>query len=129
MCGPLVAPRRRVVSVDFDSSKQRWRVRWREQGRQRTRRSRHRFPHVALLAMGLVTAIGTYSTLTTVISVRLAVFVIVQGIAQVVALTVLRRVQPDLERPYKMWLYPLPSLIALVRWSYIDVPSATPRSS
>jgi integrase len=26
------------VSVDFDSSKQRWRVRWREQGRQRTRR-------------------------------------------------------------------------------------------
>jgi hypothetical protein len=27
-----------VVSVDFDSSKQRWRVRWREQGRQRTRR-------------------------------------------------------------------------------------------
>jgi hypothetical protein len=38
MCGPLAAPRRRVVSVDFDSSKQRWRVRWREQGRQRTRR-------------------------------------------------------------------------------------------
>jgi hypothetical protein len=31
---PLVAPRRRVVSVDFDSSKHRWR----EQGRQRTRR-------------------------------------------------------------------------------------------
>ena len=26
------------MSVDFDSSKQRWRVRWREQGRQRTRR-------------------------------------------------------------------------------------------
>jgi hypothetical protein len=26
------------VSVDFDPSKQRWRVRWREQGRQRTRR-------------------------------------------------------------------------------------------
>jgi len=26
------------VSVDFDSSKSRWRVRWREQGRQRTRR-------------------------------------------------------------------------------------------
>src|SRR4051794_30741597 len=35
---PPCGPRRRVVSVDFDSSKQRWRVRWREQGRQRTRR-------------------------------------------------------------------------------------------
>ena len=53
-------------------------------------------------------------TLTTVISVLLAVFVLIQGIAQIVALTVLRRGQPDLDRPYKMWLYPLPSLIALV---------------
>ena len=82
---------------------------------------RHRFPHVALLAMGLVTAVGTFFTLTTVISVLLAVFVIIQGIAQVVALTVLRRVQPNLERPYKMWLYPLPSLIALVGWGYIYI--------
>ena len=40
---------------------------------------RHRFPHVALLAMGLVTAIGTFFTLTTVISVLLAVFVIIRG--------------------------------------------------
>jgi amino acid transporter len=84
---------------------------------------RHRFPHVALLAMGLVTAVGTFFTLTTVISVLLAVFVIIQGIAQVVALTVLRRVQPNLERPYKMWLYPLPSLIALVGWGYIYISS------
>ena len=84
---------------------------------------RHRFPHVALLAIGLVTAVGTFFTLTTVISVLLAVFVIIQGIAQVVALTVLRRVQPNLERPYKMWLYPLPSLIALVGWGYIYISS------
>ena len=63
------------------------------------------------------------------ISVLLAVFVIIQGIAQVVALTVLRREQPDLERPYKMWLYPLPSLIALVGWGYIYISAGTPRSS
>jgi len=36
--GPLVAPWRCVVSLDFDRSKQRWRVRRREQGRQRSRR-------------------------------------------------------------------------------------------
>jgi hypothetical protein len=54
---------------------------------------------------------------------QMAVFVIIQGIAQVVALTVLRRVRPDLERPYKMWLYPLPSLIALVGWGYIYISS------
>ena len=50
---------------------------------------RHRLPHVALLAMRLVMAVGTFFTLTTVISVLRAVFVIIQGIAQVVALTVL----------------------------------------
>jgi amino acid transporter len=80
---------------------------------------RHRFPHVALLAMGAITAVGSFFTLTTVINVLLAVFVIVQAIAQVVALTVLRRRQPALSRPYRQWLYPLPSLIALGGWVYV----------
>jgi amino acid transporter len=82
---------------------------------------RHHFPHVALLVMGLITAIGSFFTLSTVIQVLLAVFVIVQAISQVVALTVLRRRQPDLRRPYRQWLYPLPSLLALAGWCYVYV--------
>lgn len=46
-------------------------------------------------------------------------FVLVQSVGQIVALTVLRRRQPNLPRPYKMWLYPLPSLVALAGWVYI----------
>jgi amino acid transporter len=69
--------------------------------------------------MGLITAIGSFFSLTTVISVLLAVFVIVQAIAQVVALTVLRRRQPQLRRPYRQWLYPIPSLLALAGWIYV----------
>jgi amino acid transporter len=80
---------------------------------------RHHIPHVALLVMGLITAIGSFFTLTTVINVLLAVFVIVQAVAQVVALTVLRRRQPGLSRPYRQFLYPLPSLVALVGWIYV----------
>jgi amino acid transporter len=80
---------------------------------------RNRFPHVALVVMCVITAIGSFFTLSTVISVLLAVFVIVQAIAQVVALTVLRRRQPDLRRPYRQWLYPLPSLAALAGWIYV----------
>lgn len=80
---------------------------------------RHHFPHVALLVMGLITAAGSFFSLSTVINVLLAVFVIVQAIAQIVALTVLRRRQPDLPRPYRQWLYPLPSLIALAGWIYV----------
>jgi amino acid transporter len=82
---------------------------------------RHRFPHVTLLVMGVITAIGTFFTLSTVISVLLAVFVIVQAIAQVVVLTVLRRRQPELRRPYHQWLYPVPSLLALAGWTYVYV--------
>ena len=77
------------------------------------------FPHVSLLVMGLITAAGSFFTLTTVINVLLAVIIWVQAVAQIVALTVLRRRQPDLIRPYKQWLYPLPSLAALAGWLYV----------
>lgn len=77
------------------------------------------FPTAGLYAMGVITAIGSLFTLTDVISMLTAVFVLIQSVAQVVALTVLRRRQPNLPRPYKMSLYPLPSVIALVGWIYI----------
>ena len=77
------------------------------------------FPTVALLVMGLITAIGSFFSLTTVINLLEAVAILVQSIPQIVALTVLRRRQPSLYRPYKQWLYPLPSLAALAGWIYV----------
>jgi amino acid transporter len=77
------------------------------------------FPTAGLFAMGVITAIGSLFTLTDVISMLTAVFVLIQSVAQVVAVTVLRRRQPTLRRPYRMWLYPLPSIVALVGWLYI----------
>jgi amino acid transporter len=82
-----------------------------------------RFPHVSLLVMAAVTAVGSFFTLTDVINVLTAVFVLVQSIAQIAALTVLRRRQPTLERPYRAWLYPLPSLVAGTGWLYVYVSS------
>ena len=77
------------------------------------------FPHVALLAMGMATAIGTFFSLNDLINMLMAVMVLIQGIVQIAALTVLRLRQPNLRRPYRMWLYPLPSLIALAGWLFI----------
>jgi amino acid transporter len=77
------------------------------------------FPTAGLYAMGVITAIGSLFTLTDVISMLTTAFVLVQSVAQVVAVTVLRRRQPNLPRPYKMWLYPLPSIVALGGWIYI----------
>ncbi|WP_308209313.1 APC family permease [Allokutzneria sp. A3M-2-11 16] len=77
------------------------------------------FPHVGLLAMGVVTAVGSLLDLATVIAMLTAVFVLVQSIAQIAALIVLRRRQPDLARPYRQWLYPVPCVVALLGWGFV----------
>jgi amino acid transporter len=80
---------------------------------------KHNFPHIALLVMGLITAAGSLLDLTTVINMLTTVAVLVQSIAQIVALSVLRRRQPELRRPYRQWLYPVPSVLALAGWIYV----------
>ncbi|HEX6481868.1 MAG TPA: APC family permease [Ktedonobacteraceae bacterium] len=80
---------------------------------------RYHFPHIALIVMCVITAIGSFFNLSTVISMLVAVIVLIQGLGQVAALVVLRRRQPNLKRPYRMWLYPLPLIIALVGWVYV----------
>jgi amino acid transporter len=80
---------------------------------------RLRFPHISLLVMGLVTAIACFLPLTTVINALIALTLFTQFIAQIAALTILRHKQPGLRRPYKQWLYPVPSILALAGWVYI----------
>lgn len=80
---------------------------------------RLRFPHVSLLVMGLVTAVACFLPLTTVINALIALTLFTQFIAQIGALTILRRKQPHLPRPYRQWLYPVPSILALAGWIYI----------
>jgi amino acid transporter len=83
--------------------------------------AKHGFPHVALVTMGVVTAIGTFFDLTEVINMLLAATIIVQSIAQIAALVVLRKRQPGLQRPYRQWLYPVPCVVALLGWIYVYV--------
>ncbi|WP_171168852.1 APC family permease [Streptomyces sp. I05A-00742] len=84
---------------------------------------RHRFPMLGLLAMGAIGCvgfmIGRHTDLATLIQLLTTVMVLVQALGQIAAVTVLRRRQPTLRRPYRMWLYPLPSLVALVGWLVI----------
>ncbi len=80
---------------------------------------RYHFPHVALIVMCVITAIGSFFTLSNVINMLIAVIVLIQGIGQVAALIILRRRQPNLQRPYRMLLYPLPAVIALIGWVYV----------
>jgi amino acid transporter len=38
---------------------------------------------------------------------------------QIFGLMLLRRRAPDMPRPYKMWLYPVPALVALLGWIFV----------
>ena len=84
---------------------------------------RHNFPHLALLVIGLLAIVCSFFSLGTVIDVLLVFRILVQFIGQVGALVLLRSKAPAVLRPYRMWLYPLPALVALILWLFIFVTS------
>lgn len=76
------------------------------------------FPHVSLLVIGAVSVVCSFLPLLTVIEALLMTRILVQFLGQVGAVILLRRRQPGLARPYRIWLYPVPCLMALVGWLF-----------
>jgi amino acid transporter len=79
----------------------------------------HRFPDVSLLVMGAVAAAFCFLRLVDVIAALVVIRIIIQFLAQTIGVIVLRMRRPDLPRPFRMWLYPLPSLIAFAGFAYV----------
>jgi amino acid transporter len=77
------------------------------------------FPHVSLVVMGVIAIVCSFLPLMQVIDALLATRILVQFVGQVVALILLRKNAPNLKRPYRMWLYPIPALLALVGWFFV----------
>jgi amino acid transporter len=77
------------------------------------------FPSVSLVVLGVLSILASFVSLGMVIDALITTRILVQFIGQIGAVTLLRRRAPDMERPYKMWLYPLPSLVALLGWIFI----------
>lgn len=77
------------------------------------------FPYVSLVVLGVLSIGAGFFPLDFVILALVTMRILVQFIGQIGAVTLLRRREPDLPRPYRMWLYPLPSLIALLGWVFI----------
>jgi amino acid transporter len=78
-----------------------------------------RFPHISLLAIGVISILCSFFSLDAVIATLIVTRIIVQFIGQVFAVILLRRREPDRPRPYRVWLYPLPNLLALVGWIFL----------
>jgi amino acid transporter len=85
---------------------------------------RGNFPNVSLITLGVIASIFSLGHLPEVIGSLVATRVLIQYLPQTVGLFVLRFRAPDLKRPFRMWLYPLPGLISILGWLYILVTSA-----
>jgi amino acid transporter len=77
------------------------------------------FPYVSLLVLGAISIVASFFSLGTVIDALIVTRILVQFMGQVVGLMLLRRKSPDMPRPYRMWLYPLPALVALLGWIFL----------
>jgi amino acid transporter len=77
------------------------------------------FPYVSLLVLGAISIGAGLLSLGTVIDALIVTRILVQFMGQVVGLILLRRQAPDMPRPYRMWLYPVPALVALLGWIFV----------
>lgn len=77
------------------------------------------FPYVSLIVLGALSIVAGFFSLGTVIDALIVTRILVQFMGQVVGLMLLRRRAPEMSRPYRMWLYPLPALIALLGWIFV----------
>jgi amino acid transporter len=81
------------------------------------------FPHWSLLVVGAMTTAACLFTLDFIIAAAVSSRILVQFIGQIVGLTLLRRDMPGLRRPFSMWLYPLPSVVAFLGFAFIFISS------
>jgi APA family basic amino acid/polyamine antiporter len=80
---------------------------------------KHRIPHVSLLLVGGLMLFWSWFDLGVIINALIVTRILEQFVAQVLGVMLLRRHRPDLPRPYRIWLYPLPCFLALAGWLYM----------
>jgi amino acid transporter len=80
---------------------------------------KYHFPHVSLIALGLVAIAFCFFSLADVIAALVVIRITLQFLVQAVGLIVLRIRRPDMPRPFRMWLYPIPALVACVGFIYV----------
>ena len=77
------------------------------------------FPYISLLTLAFAAAVFCFFSLADVIAAMVVIRLLLQFLTQHIGVLYLRRSQPDLPRPFRLWLYPLPPLLALAGFTYI----------
>lgn len=77
------------------------------------------FPYVSLLVIGVIAIICSFFSLGMVIDALITTRILVQFIAQIFGVMLLRKNEPNMDRPYRIWLYPIPNFLALFGWIFV----------
>ena len=80
---------------------------------------KHGIPHRSLVALGLVACGFCFFSLAQVITMLVVTRILLQFFLQQAGVILLRIQRPELERPFKMPLYPLPPLVAIAGFVFI----------
>lgn len=80
---------------------------------------KHKFPYVSLVVMGLTASAFCFLKLKDIIAALVVIRIIIQFLAQTVGVIVFRIRKPNAERPFKMWLYPAPAVLAFIGFVYV----------
>jgi amino acid transporter len=80
---------------------------------------KHGIPHRSLIALGLVASVFCFFSLQDVITMLVVTRILLQFLLQQAGFMLLRAKRPELERPFRMPLYPLPPLFAIAGFLFI----------
>ena len=81
----------------------------------------YHFPHISLLALGGASMLFCFLPLADVISALVVIRILLQFLLQAVGLIVLRIRRPDMPRPFRMWFYPVPAVLAILGFLYVVI--------
>ncbi len=81
----------------------------------------YRIPSVSLVVLGVAAMAASFLQLADIIAALVVIRIMLQFLFQTVGVIVLRVRRPDLPRPFRMWLYPLPALLATAGFIFVLV--------
>lgn len=85
----------------------------------------HQIPHRSLLLIGGMILFWSFFSLEMIITALIVTRVLEQFVAQIFAVVLLRKLQPERPLPWRMWLYPLPCVVALAGWLFVYASAGT----
>ncbi len=80
---------------------------------------KRRLPNVSLVSLGVVASLACLLRLADLIAALVVIRIMLQFLVQAVGLLLLRATRPDFPRPYRMWLYPIPAVLAICGFVFV----------